>query len=694
MAEESTGTGKNRLESEISPYLRQHADNPVDWHPWGEEAFALAAKLDRPVFLSIGYSTCHWCHVMEHESFEDSDVARLMNETFVNIKVDREERPDVDQVYMTVCRMMTGGGGWPLTIVMTPDRKPFYAGTYIPRETRFGRTGMLELIPQLGDAWRSRRGEVLEAANRVTSVLVDSSQLRAGDAPGHEVLHKAYRQLQGRFDAVHGGFGRGTKFPTPHNLGFLLRYWKRTGETGALKMVEKTLAAMRLGGIYDHVGFGIHRYSTDPEWKAPHFEKMLYDQALVTLAYLEAFQATGNRFYSRTAQEILTYVLRDLTAPQGAFYSAEDADSEGREGKFYLWTYDELRDVVGEGDAAFAAALFGVTERGNFTDPHDPSLSSNVLRRARHPVEDTNDRTREERVRRRLLSARSSRARPSLDDKILTDWNGLMIAALARAAVVLDRPEYARAAERAAAFLLDNLRTKDGGLWHRYGMGEAGIAATLDDYAFLCWGLLELYEATFEPVHLRRALALAEGMTELFRDEDTGAFYMSASDGEELLVRPREAYDGALPSGNSVAALCLLKLGRLVGSPGYAATGDDITAAFAGQLNSSPSAHTFMLAALDFALGPSYEVVVAGAPRGEDTRLMMRALAGAWVPDKVVIFRSSGPELKELLKIVPFVENQPPRGGKATAYVCRDFNCKRPTHDPARMLEQLGATKP
>ncbi len=702
MAEETEGMGQNELASEISPYLRQHADNPVHWHPWGDEAFALAAKQDRPVFLSIGYSTCHWCHVMEHESFEDPEVAALMNNTFVNIKVDREERPDIDQVYMTVCQMMTGSGGWPLTIIMTPDRKPFYAATYIPKEARYGRVGMLELIPQINEAWSSRRGEVLDAANRVTSVLVNSSKLEAGALPGSEVLDAAFRQLQARYDRTFGGFGQGTKFPTPHNLGFLLRYWKRTGEAEALKMAEGTLTAMRLGGIYDHVGFGIHRYSTDPEWRAPHFEKMLYDQALVTVAYLEAFQATGDSLYARTAEEILTYVLRDLTSAEGAFYSAEDADSEGREGKFYLWTLDELKTVLGEEDAAFAATVFGANAAGNFSDPHDRSLSSNVLRRM-HPdaraaaelgLSEPEFDARMSAVRTRLASARNQRVRPALDDKILTDWNGLMIAALARAAVVLDRPEYAASARRAASFLRDNLRTDDGRLLHRYGRGKAGIAATLDDYAFLCWGLLELFEATGDPAHLAEALDLAEIMVAQFRDGDTGALYLSANDGEELLVRPREAYDGALPSGNSVAAICLLKLSRITGSPGYFADGSEIMAAFAGQLESSPSAHTFMLGALDFALGPSFEVVVAGAGNGDDSRPLVRALAGVWVPGKVVIVRSSGEKLKGLLDIVPFLKNQPPREGKATAYVCRDYSCKRPTHDPAKMLEQLGAAAP
>ncbi|UCG53727.1 MAG: thioredoxin domain-containing protein, partial [Candidatus Latescibacterota bacterium] len=464
--------GQNRLAHEKSPYLLQHADNPVDWYPWGEEAFETARREDKPVFLSIGYSTCHWCHVMEHESFEDSTVAALMNDAFVNVKVDREERPDIDNIYMMVAQMMTGGGGWPLTVIMTPDRRPFFVATYIPRDTRHGRIGMIQLIPQIKTAWQTRRSEILQSSTQIAGRLQDMFDKRPGEGTlDRETLPVAYDQLARRFDAANGGFSNAPKFPTPHNLIFLLRYWKRTGDEHALEMVETTLQRMARGGIYDHIGFGFHRYSTDHKWFAPHFEKMLYDQALLVMAYTEAYLATGKNIYRRIAEEVIGYVLRDMTDPEGGFYSAEDADSEGIEGKFYLWTEEELMELLGPDDGRLAVDLYGVEPNGNFaTEIHGANIL--FLRRPTDAVASevgvslSKLEERLEKIRATLFAEREKRIRPYKDDKVLTDWNGLMIAALAKSARAFGEPSYAKSAGRAVEFILGKLRDDEGRLLH------------------------------------------------------------------------------------------------------------------------------------------------------------------------------------------------------------------------------------
>ncbi|MEI6501705.1 MAG: thioredoxin domain-containing protein, partial [Armatimonadota bacterium] len=624
----------NRLLGEKSPYLLQHAYNPVDWQPWGEAAFAEAMAEDKPIFLSIGYSTCHWCHVMAHKSFEDPEVARLMNRAFVCIKVDREERPDVDNVYMAVCQAMTGSGGWPLTIFMTPDKRPFHAATYIPRDARFGQIGMLELIPRVQEFWRDRRAEVLESAAQVVEVMQSRQRQQRPAAPAvgtHEaLLSQAYEELSHRYDAQRGGFGRAPKFPTPHNLTFLLRHWKRTGEAQALAMVEKTLQAMRQGGVWDQVGMGLHRYSTDPRWLVPHFEKMLYDQALLALACLEAHQATGDEQYARTAREVFTYVLRDLTSPEGGFYSAEDADSDGVEGKFYVWTEEQLREVLPLELAEVVIHTYGVTRGGNFHDEvSGEATGANILHLSEPVPEEL--RARLAAAGELLLPARGQRVRPGLDDKVLTDWNGLMIAALARGAQVLDEPQYLTAAARAADFLLAKLTTPQGRLLHRYREGEAAIPAYLDDFAFLTWGLIELYEADFDPRWLREALRLNDYMLEHFWDGANGGLFFSAEDHEQLMVRPKEVYDGAVPSGNSVAMLNLLRLSRLTGRSQLEAQAEQLANAFTDQLAQAPSMRTQMLCAVDYALGPAAEVVLVG----EGVEPMLRALRSSFQPNTV-----------------------------------------------------------
>ncbi|MGP8284681.1 MAG: thioredoxin domain-containing protein, partial [Desulfomonilaceae bacterium] len=534
----------NRLIDEKSPYLLQHAYNPVDWHAWGVEAFERAKQEDKPIFLSIGYSTCHWCHVMEKESFEDDEVAELMNKVFVSIKVDREERPDIDHTYMTVCQMMTGGGGWPLNIVMTADRKPFFAGTYFPKNSRHGRIGLIELSERIEHLWLNDRAQIDDATEKIVTALNVPAPRGVSGALDLEVLRTAFQQLSQRFDPKYGGFGEAPKFPTPHNILFLLRYWKRSGDERSLQMVTKTLDQMRLGGIFDHVGFGFHRYSTDAQWLTPHFEKMLYDQAMLALAYTEAYQATRKISYKKTAEEIFDYVLRDLTSPEGAFYSAEDADSEGEEGKFYLWTLDEIREALPDTEANLVERAFNVFSMGNFKEETTQSLTGRNILHLKRPLEQLNGQLgfseiqiqeTWESARKRLFEIREKRVHPHKDDKILTDWNGLMIAALSKASRVFGDKAYAVAAGRAVNFIITSMRDTNGRLLRRYRLGEAGLSAHVDDYSFLVWGLLELYETTFEPQYLKIAVDLNKDFVQRFWDKEQGGFFFTANDSEKLL---------------------------------------------------------------------------------------------------------------------------------------------------------------
>jgi uncharacterized protein YyaL (SSP411 family) len=689
----------NHLISETSPYLRQHAHNAVDWYPWGPEAFEKAQRENKPIFLSIGYSTCHWCHVMAHESFEHPEVAKLMNEAFISIKVDREERPDIDNVYMSACQVMTGSGGWPLSIIMTPDKKPFFAATYIPRESRFGLIGMMELIPNIKELWTTRRGEALSLSNEIAAVLQRTSRATHGEELDEATLELAYEQLTKRFDVQHAGFSSAPKFPTPHNLLFLLRYWKRSGNKAALDMVEKTLQAMQRGGIYDHIGFGFHRYSTDSQWLVPHFEKMLYDQAMLAMAYTEAYQATGKEHYGKTAREIFTYVLRDMTAPEGGFCSAEDADSEGEEGKFYLWTQEEVRQAVGNnGEADFVARVFNLEKDGNFAEQATGSRSGvSIVHLKKTLGELASDLSMSqqdlqehlEMIRKQLFAYREKRVHPMKDDKILTDWNGLMIAALAKGSQAFDEPEYAEAARRAADFVLGNLRKPNGRLLHRYRDGQTGVEANLDDYAFLVWGLIELYEAIFNTKYLKVALELTGDMVRHFWDEDGSGLYLTPDDGESLFVRKKEIYDGAIPSGNSVAMLNLLRLGRMTVTSDLEEKAARIGSAFSGSVKQLPSAHTQLMVALDFGIGPCYEVVIAGETQAEDTKAMVKALRTRFLPNKVVLLNPGELESPEIAKLAEFTKNQSSIDGRATAYVCMNYNCKLPTTDIDKMLQLL-----
>jgi len=692
----------NRLVFEKSPYLLQHAGNPVDWYPWGEAAFARARAEDKPIFLSIGYSTCHWCHVMERESFEDAEVAALMNKDFVSIKVDREERPDVDHIYMTVTQALTGSGGWPMTVILTPDRKPFFAGTYFPKRGRFGRAGMMELLPALAEAWKTRRTEIERSAEEIAGSLraLNARLARsAGDEPLNELtLRRGFHQLRGSFDADRGGFGSAPKFPTPQNLMFLLRYARRTGDAEATAMVEKTLTEMRRGGLFDQVGFGFHRYSTDPDWLLPHFEKMLCDQAMLALAYLEAYQATGAAPFAETARQTLDYVLRDMVGPEGGFYSAEDADSEGEEGKFYLWSVDEVTNLLGPETGSLFARVYQFEPEGNFRDQATGQRTgSNIphLRRslgqwaAELDLSESDLGQRLESARRKLFDVRKGRIHPLKDDKVLTDWNGLMIAATARAGATLGEPRYAEAAARAADFVLARLRDDRGRLLKRYRQGEASLPAHLEDYAFLAWGLVELYETTFEVRYLRQAGGLVDHMLARFWDAEAGGFFLTAEDGEPLLVRPKEVYDGAIPSGNSVAALVLLRLARLTGRMELEDRAQALFRAFSGPVAANPAAHAFVLLALDFALGPTYEIVIAGRPEAEDTLALLAALRGRFIPNKAVLLRPEPADAPPIVDLAEFTRPQRALDGRAAAYVCRNFVCRAPTTEPEAMLAAL-----
>ncbi|MDA8406855.1 MAG: thioredoxin domain-containing protein [Deltaproteobacteria bacterium] len=688
----------NRLIDEKSPYLLQHAYNPVDWHAWGVEAFERAKQEDKPIFLSIGYSTCHWCHVMEKESFEDDEVAELMNKVFVSIKVDREERPDIDHAYMTVCQMMTGGGGWPLNIVMTPDKKPFFAGTYFPKYSRQGRIGLLDLSARIEQLWFNDRAQIDDATEKIVTALNLSTEQDPTGILDLDTLKTAFNQLTQRFDPRYGGFGEVPKFPTPHNILFLLRYWKRSGDEKALQMATMTLDQMRLGGIFDHVGFGFHRYSTDAQWLTPHFEKMLYDQAMLALAYTEAYEATNKISYKKTVEQIFDYVLRDLTSPEGGFYSAEDADSEGEEGKFYLWTLDEIQEILPETEARFVERAFNVFSMGNFKEESTQSLNGRNILHLKRPLEKLNGqlgftekKIQEtwESARKRLFEIREKRVHPHKDDKILTDWNGLMIAALSKASRVFGNKDYFLAAARAADFIIAKMRDANGRLLRRYRLGEAGLSAHVDDYSFFIWGLLELYETSFEIIYLKVALQLHDDFLERFWDKESGGFFFTADDSEKLLVRQKEIYDGATPSGNSVAAMNLIKLSRICASLEFDSIVLAIGKAFSADVKRFPSAYTQFLLFVDFLLGPSFEVIIVGPESSVETDTMLERLNSAYIPNKVVIFKNSDTKPTEIVSIAPYLKDFEMTNKHVTAFVCGNYKCESPTNKPEKMLSML-----
>jgi len=686
------GSDFNRLVFEQSPYLLQHAGNPINWYPWGEEAFAKARKENKPVFLSVGYTTCHWCHVMEHESFEDDEVAALMNKHYVCVKVDREERPDIDNVYMSVTQMMTGRGGWPMTVIMTPEKVPFFSGTYFPKQS------MMQLLPHFSGIWANEREQVFKLGEAITTDLAKLS----GGQPGGDLnathLDACYRSLASSYDGVNGGFGRRPKFPTAHNLSFLLRYYDRTGEVKALRMVEKSLEKIRQGGVYDHVGLGIHRYSTDERWFLPHFEKMLYDQALFAIANLECHQITKKEAYAKAAREIFTYVLRDMTDPEGGFYSAEDADSEGEEGKFYVWTTAELEKTLGKEDATLYARIYNFEPDGNFFEeaanrktggniPHLKQRLKDIAHELKQEIDPLKSKL--EGIREKLFVARKKRIHPQKDDKILTDWNGLMISAFAKGGRILNDKHYLEAATKAADYCLTTLRRKDGRLLKRSRLGVAGLPAHLEDYAFLIQGLLDLHESAFQHRHLKAAAELTDITLKHFADAENGGLFLTADDGEKLLVRAKEIYDGAIPSGNSVMALNLLRIARITGSKRYEETANKLFAAFSGFAAKSPSGCDVLMTALDFSVGPSLEIVVAGK-RGEDaTEQLLGAIHSSFLPNKVLLFRPTADEKPEIANLAPFVQNQGMVNGKSAVYVCRNQACELPVTTVVQLEKTL-----
>jgi uncharacterized protein YyaL (SSP411 family) len=687
----------NQLINEKSPYLLQHAHNPVDWHAWSDETFELAASQNKPVFLSIGYATCHWCHVMEKESFEDAETARHLNNTFICIKVDREERPDIDSVYMAACQMLIGSGGWPLNLFLTPDKKPFFAATYIPKNNRFGKAGLIELCQQVNKLWASQIDKVHASAAAIAASLQRAFHFSEANEPGESLLDHAYNLIWHGFDSRFGGFEKAPKFPTPHRLLFLLRCHHRTGDSRALKMVEKTLTAMRLGGIWDHVGFGFHRYSTDPQWLLPHFEKMLYDQALIAQAYLETYQITKNPFYAQTAEEIFTYVLRDMTSSQGAFFSAEDADSEGEEGKFYVWTVAEFQNVLHGEQAEQWKKIFNLHPEGNFSEEASAQKTgANILHLNKHLNQWAAELNLDadaifnqwKDVREKLFQVREKRIHPLKDDKILMDWNGLMIAALALGARILDKPEYARAAEKSVQFILKKMQKNDGRIFHRFRDGELAIDAQAADYAFFINGLLNLYQATFNLTYAEEAAALQKRMLKDFWDPDNGGFYATANTSEALPVRPKELYDGAIPSANSVALLNLLWLSRLTGNPEWDIKAHEQVRAFAGTVKSQPTAFTYFLLGIDFALRPGREVVIAGDPDKIDARQMLAALNLNFTPNQVALVKSDQ-NAARLAKFAGYTDGLQLVQGKATAHVCKGFACKEATTDIQAMVAHI-----
>jgi len=695
----------NRLIHEKSPYLLQHAHNPVDWYPWGQEAFEKARREQKPIFLSVGYSTCHWCHVMERESFSDPGIAEIMNQHFVSIKVDREERPDVDRVYMTFVQATTGSGGWPMSVFLTPDLKPFFGGTYFPRDQ------LRTLLLRASEAWEKDRDKVLESAGRVTGAL--QGYVNAGAAAGisldESVLARTYQQINASYDPTHGGFGDAPKFPRPVLFNFLLRYYARTGEKDALEMTLHTLHAMANGGIHDHLGGGFHRYSTDQTWHVPHFEKMLYDQAQLAISYLEAYQITRDPFYAEAARDILDYVLRDMRGAHGAFFSAEDADSllepgkpEHAEGAFYVWEAKEIDRILESDTAAVFNYYYGVEATGNVPPQQDirGELTGKNILVVRHTVAQTAAQFGQSEAevrgllaaaRKKLFEARSRRPRPALDDKVLTAWNGLMISALARAAQVLDEPRYLAAAQSAARFIQANLHDpKEDKLKRRYRDGHVAIDAFLEDYAFLIQGSLDLYEASFDVRWLSWAVHLQEKQDELFWDSSVGGYFATSGKDPSLLLRMRDDYDGAEPAANSIAAMNALRLWQVTDRQEWRQKADKTFAAFASRLRTAPESLPQLVVAMDFSFSKPKQIVIAGAPQAADTRALLRLVHERFIPNKILLLADGAAGQEQLAQWLPFVKFVRQKEGRATAYICENYVCKLPTSDPkvvARLLD-------
>jgi uncharacterized protein YyaL (SSP411 family) len=688
----TTTKRKNRLAGETSPYLLQHATNPVDWYPWGDEAFARARKEQKPIFLSIGYSACHWCHVMAHESFENDSTAALMNRDFINIKVDREERPDVDDIYMTFVQMATGGGGWPMSVFLTPDLKPFYGGTYFPPDELYGRPGFPTVLQGVAEAWRTRRNEIVQSSEHVAQQLkVALGHTQPGGAVAGNIMETAAKQLLVSFDAVNGGFGHAPKFPPSYALSFLMRYYVISRDERVLHALTHTLDQMARGGMYDQIGGGFHRYSVDSVWLVPHFEKMLYDNALLTVTYLDGFQLTGNSDYKRIAREILDYVLRDMTDSEGGFHSAEDADSEGEEGRFYLWTPDQVVDVLGEEQGRLICDYYGATREGNFENGKSIlylKTKAETFAEA-HGIEMGEVQSTVDACKAKLLEARSRRVRPNKDDKILADWNGLMMTAFARGYQVTREPRYLEAARRCGKFIEKKLISK-GGLMRTYRRGQVRLHGFLTDYAFVANAFVDLYESDFDVHWLRLAEKLTDEMIAKFADDERGGFFMTLANQNDLLVRQKDNLDGAIPAGNSVAAMLLCRLSHLLGKPEYRDRAEKVFTSVADQINRAPRGYLYLLNSLDlFRQGPR-EIALVGGKEGEGIASFLSEIAGEFLPNRTLaLLDPEDPERPALEEYIPLLASRAMVEGHPTAYVCRQFACKLPVTAADALREQL-----
>ena len=668
----------NRLADETSPYLLQHADNPVNWYPWGEEALSRARTEDKPILLSIGYSACHWCHVMAHESFENVKIADVMNKNFVNIKVDREERPDLDNIYMQAVQAITGGGGWPLTVFLTPSREPFYGGTYFPPENRHGLPGFPRVLQTVAETYKNRRGDIKEAARQIMAVLTSQSIAADSEEPlDKDILKKAYLALEKDFDWENGGFGGAPKFPQPLTLDFLLRYFHQNKKTNATKMVEITLEKMAKGGIYDQLGGGFHRYATDNRWLVPHFEKMLYDNALLSRVYLYAYLVTGNELFRSVTEETLDYVLRELTDPEGGFYSAQDADSEGIEGKYYLWTPDEIIEVVGENNSQAVIDYFGVTSEGNFE-------GRNILHVAGQLKAETSGTI--DQAKASLLNRRGKRAKPDCDTKILASWNGLMLSSLAEAACIFKRQDYLAAAVANGSFLLNSMIV-NGRLKHTYKDGNSKIDGYLDDYAMVIQGLMSLHQATLGGEWLRQAIRLNNTMLEQFWDESKGILYDTGKGHQDLIIRPQSKFDGAMPCGVSAATVVLLKLGRLTNSAHLEQIAVKTLQTVREALPKYPLGFSNWLCALDFYLSEPKEIAIIGPSSSPATLELLHTLCNTWSPNMVIA--AYDPQDPDRLVELKLFENRGMIDNQPAVYVCRRHSCQLPVTDTVVLESQL-----
>ncbi|NFH67606.1 thioredoxin domain-containing protein [Clostridium botulinum] len=666
------GKKTNRLIKEKSPYLLQHAYNPVDWYPWGEEAFEKAKIEDKPVFLSIGYSTCHWCHVMERESFEDEEVAEALNKNFISIKVDREERPDVDNIYMNFCQAYTGSGGWPLTIIMTPDKKPFFAGTYFPKWGKYNIPGIMDVLRSISNLWREDKNKILESSNRISEQIERfQDNHREGELEEY-IIEEAIKTLLDNFDNQYGGFGTYPKFPTAHYILFLLRYYYFKKDKKILDVINKTLTNMYKGGIFDHIGFGFSRYSTDNKWLVPHFEKMLYDNALLSMAYTEAYEATKNPLFKDITEKILNYVKKSMTSEEGGFYSAEDADSEGVEGKFYLWTKEEIMDILGEEEGELYCKIYDITSKGNFENKNIANLINTDLKTV------DNNKDKLEKIREKLFEYREKRIHPHKDDKILTSWNALMIVAFSKAGRSLKNDNYIEIAKKSANFIIENLMDEKGTLYARIREGERGNEGFIDDYAFFLWALIELYEASFDIYYLEKSIEVADSMIDLFWHKESGGFYLYSKNSEKLLVRPKEIYDGATPSGNAVASLALNLLYYITGEDRYKDLVDKQFKFFASNIKSGPMYHLFSVMAYMYNVLPVKEITLAYREKDEDFYKFINEVNNRYIPFSIVTLNDKSNEIEKINKNI---KDKIAIKDKATVYICQNYACREPITD-------------